>query len=242
MFTWEGFDYIGEPTPYPWPARSSQYGLVDLAGLPKDCYYLYQTQWLDKPIVHLFPHWNWHKGMDIPVWVYTNCEKVELFLNGKSLGERSLLDEDYNDVLHLEWIVPFEPGELKAVAKNKGDIVATKSVITASEPHHIILTPEHSVIDKDGDLAYIRVSVHDINGNICPTANNLITFKVKGPGKVIGTDNGNPISLEPFDAQQRHVFGGLAIAVVKSLGQAGDITLIAASAGLNTAVVTIKTK
>lgn len=241
MFTWEGFDYIGEPTPYPWPARSSQYGLVDLAGFPKDCYYLYQTQWLDKPVVHLFPHWNWHKGMEIPVWVYTNCEKVELILNGKSLGEKSLLDEDYNDVLHLEWIIPYEPGELKAIARNKGKVVAEKSVITASEPHHIVLTPERLEIDKDGDLAYIKVSVHDIYGNICPTANNLITFKVQGPGKVIGTDNGNPISLEPFDAQQRHVFGGLALAVLKSLG-AGEITVIAASAGLETAKITLYSK
>ena len=232
MFTWEGFDYIGEPSPYPWPSRSSNYGIFDLCGFPKDTYYLYKSQWSDKPMVHILPHWNWHKGMSIAVWVYTNCETVELYLNGKSLGELSQKDEDFDDILHLIWDVRYIPGEIKAVGRIKGKYVVSKTIKTAGYPYRVELESDREIIDKNNDLAYITVRSSDIEGNFMPTAQNLVSFKIEGPGKIIGVGNGNPISHEPFIDQQRHLFNGLCLVVIQSTNSTGKIKLKASSGSL----------
>jgi beta-galactosidase len=243
MFTWEGWDYIGEPTPYPWPARSSQYGIIDLAGFPKDTFYLYQTQWLDPkthPLVHIVPHnWNWHPEQEISVWVYSNCESVELFLNGKSLGERRFDEEDFEDLLHLIWEVKFEPGELKAVAKTGGQSLATDILKTAGWPHHIAVNADRTVVTGKHDLVFLTVSICDAEGNIVPDASNLVKFTVEGPGEIIGTDNGNPISHEIFTDQQRHAFNGLCLGVLEVMKPSVPIRVKILSPHLNPAIITI---
>ncbi|MHA1339788.1 MAG: glycoside hydrolase family 2 TIM barrel-domain containing protein [Promethearchaeota archaeon] len=240
MFTWEGFDYIGEPSPYNWPARSSQFGLVDLCGFPKDNYYLYKSQWTSEPMIHVFPHWNWKKGMKIPVWVYTNCDEAELFLNGKSLGKKSLNDEEYNDVLHLEWEVDYEPGELKAIGIINGKNVCSKVVKTAKEPSKIKLSVDRNKIHKHRDLAYIKVEILDEDGVFMPTAENLINFTIKGPGKIIGVGNGNPISHELFVDEQRHAFNGLCLAIISSIDEEGIIEVKATSPYLKSDTIKIE--
>jgi beta-galactosidase len=239
-FTWTGFDYLGEPTPYNWPTRSSQYGIVDTCGFPKDIYYLYKSQWTSDPMVHIVPsNWNWHAGMTIPVWVYTNCESAELFLNDRSLGEQ-IFDED--DIAKLMWEVPFEEGELKAVAKNQGEEVVTTMIMTARWPHHLEMAVDRPIIDIDRDLVYITISIHDENGILVPDAQNLITFTIDGPGEIVGTDNGNPISHEPFGDAQRHAFSGYTLAVVRSMRQDGIITVRASSVYLQGATAIIEVK
>jgi beta-galactosidase len=243
MFTWEGFDYIGEPTPYPWPGRSSNYGIIDLAGFPKDTFYLYKAMWTDAPMVHLFPHWNWHEGMTVPIWVYTNCEAAELVLNGRSLGTKKFTDLE-DPFLHLEWEVPYEPGELTALAKNGDEVMATKTVKTTKTPYQIKLEADWTEIAADGvDIAYLTASIIDIDGNVVPTADNLVIFTVKGPGQVIGVDNGNNASHEPFYEDQIHAFNGLCLAVVQSTEKkGGEITIVAGSPGLKSATVTLVAK
>ena len=167
-FVWTGFDYLGEPTPFTWPSRSSYFGIVDLCGFPKDRYYLYQSQWTDKPVVHLLPHWNWQgwEGKRIPVWCFTNAESVELFLNGKSLGEKSGKDITR---LHYEWSVPYAPGELKAVGKRGGKTIAVDTVHTTGEPARLLLMPDRRQIRADGrDLSFAEVRIVDSEGYICP--------------------------------------------------------------------------
>nr|MDO8114676.1 glycoside hydrolase family 2 TIM barrel-domain containing protein [Candidatus Sigynarchaeota archaeon] len=246
MFTWEGFDYIGEPTPYDWPSRSSNYGIVDLAGFPKDTYYMYQSQWTSpacKPMVHVLPHWNWETGMTVPVWVYSNCESAELVVNGKSLGTKKFAEAQDEGLLHLEWEVPYEPGEITAIAKQGTKAMATKTVRTSKAPCKIMLKADWTEIAADGnDITYITASIHDIDGNFVPTAQNLVTFTVKGPATVIGVDNGNPISHEPFFEDQIHAFNGLCLAVVQSEDHAGSITVTASSLGLKSDAVTINAK
>ncbi len=237
MFTWEGFDYIGEPTPYVWPARSSQFGILDLCGFPKDTFYLYQSQWTDAPMVHIVPgNWNWHKDMQIPVWVYTNCDSVELFLNGKSFGEKAV--ENPVGTLHLTWDVLYEPGELKAVGKRKGKAVTTNAMKTAQFPHSIEVKTDRTGINRN-DIAYLTACIRDIGGTVVPTADNLVRFTIEGPGKIIGVDNGNPISHEPFIDEQIHAFNGYCLAVVQCTGDSGAINIKATSAGLKTAEVRV---
>lgn len=240
-FVWTGFDYIGEPTPYGWPSRSSYFGIIDLAGFPKDRYYLYQSQWTDKPVVHLLPHWNWKgfEGKEIPVWCFTNAESVELFLNGKSLGSKDFKD---SKSLHLEWKVAYEPGVLKAVAK-KGDKTFTGEVRTAGEPAKLVVLPDRKQIAADGeDLSYVEVRVVDKDGNLCPNADTLVSFGLEGPGTVAGVDNGDPTSHEPFKATQRKAFHGLCLAVIKAGRAPGEIRLKASAAGLQAEPVTITTR
>ena len=242
QFVWTGFDYIGEPSPFPWPSVSSYFGIVDLCGFPKDRFYLYQSQWTDKPVVHLLPHWNWagFEGKEIPVKCYSNCESVELFLNGKSLGEKRI--KDTRD-LHLEWMVPYAPGILKAVARNNGKTVCTEEVQTAGTPAKIVLTPDRMKISADGeDLSYVTVKIVDKDGRVCPDADNLIRFVVDGEGVVAGVGNGNPISHEAFKAHERKAFHGLCLAIVQSGHKPGTITLSAASEGLQAAKVVIDAK
>lgn len=240
-FVWTGFDYIGEPSPFSWPSVSSYFGIVDRCGFPKDRYYLYQSQWTDKPVVHIFPHWNWQgfENREIPVWCYSNCESVELFLNRKSLGEKKFSE---TQDLHLVWKVPYVPGTLKAVARTNGKIVCEDEIQTAGDPAKIILIPDRSAISADGkDLAFIKVEIVDAKGRVCPNADNLVKFEIKGKGTIAGVDNGNPISHEYFKACERKAFHGLCLVVVQSTEKTGKIRFRASSEGLKDAVVIIKT-
>lgn len=238
QFIWTGFDYLGEPTPYPWPARSSYFGICDLAGFPKDAYYLYESEWTNKPVLHIFPHWNWKQGQKIDVWAYSNAQEVELFLNGKSLGTK----EKTGDECHLVWHVTFKPGTLKAIARTNGKEVMTQEIRTAGEPAKILLQADRSKITADGkDLSFVTVSVVDNHGTPVPLADNLVKFEIKGEGKVLAVDNGSPISLESFKASQRKAFHGLCLAVIQSDEKPGVITLSATSEGLQPASLDIKT-
>jgi beta-galactosidase len=191
MFMWTGFDYIGEPTPYSWPARSSYFGVIDLAGFPKDAYYFYQSEWTDKPVLHIFPHWNWKENDTIDVWAYTNIDEVELFLNGKSLGAKKKTEE----IMHLQWKVAFQQGVLVAVGKRKGEEIKREVIKTAGEPFCLALQADRNLIKPDGsDLSFITVKVLDKNGNVVPNTDNLIKFEVKGTGFIAGVDNGDPTS------------------------------------------------
>jgi len=237
-FVWTGFDYIGEPTPYGWPSRSSYFGIIDLAGFPKDRYYLYQSQWSDKPVMHLLPHWNWKgfEGKEIPVWCFTNADSVELFLNGKSLGSKDCKD---GKSLHLEWKVPYAAGVLKAVGK-KGGQTLTEEVHTAGEPAKLVLRPDRTKLAADGtDLSYVEVSVVDQDGNLCPNADNLISFGLTGPGCVAGVDNGDPTNHEPFKGIQHKTFHGLCLAVIQAGRTPGEIRLSATAPGLQAQPVVI---
>ncbi|MCX7985879.1 MAG: DUF4982 domain-containing protein [Bacteroidales bacterium] len=239
QFIWTGFDYLGEPTPYSWPARSSYFGIVDLAGFPKNTYYLYQSEWTNKPVLHLFPHWNWKPGDTIDVWVYTNQQEVEVFLNGKSLGRKKKVDDKF----HLSWRVKFEPGSLVAVGYSKNKETLRSEVRTAGKPAKIRLEPDRSIIKADGeDLSFIKVTVVDSAGNRVPYAENLIKFYIEGNGFIAGVDNGSPISHEPFKANYRKAFHGLCLAVVQSNGKKGTITLKAESDGLRSDSIIIQAK
>ncbi|MBO9202944.1 MULTISPECIES: glycoside hydrolase family 2 TIM barrel-domain containing protein [Niastella] len=240
MFVWTGFDYIGEPTPYPWPARSSYFGIVDLAGFPKDVYYLYQSLFTTKDMLHLFPHWNWKAGQTVDMWAYyNNADEVELFINGKSQGVKKKTGDD----LHVMWRVSFEAGKVEAVSKKNGKVVATQVIKTAGAPAKIILQADRNAIKGDGkDLSFVTVKVVDKDGNLVPDAANNIQFKVSGAGFIAGVDNGCQTSLEPFKASEHTAFNGLCLAVVQSNGKPGIIKLQAQSAGLTAATIDITGK
>ncbi len=258
-FMWTGFDYLGEPTPYfgrresseqDWPARSSYFGMVDLAGFPKDRYYLYQSVWTDQAMVHLLPHWNWPgwEGKEIPVMCYTNADEVELFLNGKSLGSKKRFsepieipvgpnvsqDRKFKTKYRLLWEVPYAAGVLKAVAYRQGKEVASEEMRTAGSPAKIRLTPDRNVIQDDyDDLSFVTVRVEDKDGNLCPVADNLVHFRVKGSGQIAAVDNGNAATVEPFQADQRKAFNGLALLIVRpKAGKKGSIHVVATADGL----------
>lgn len=236
FFIWTGWDYLGEPTPYPWPAISSYFGIIDLAGFPKDSYYMYQSEWTSKPVLHILPHWNWKGGQDIDVWAYFNSDEVELFLNGSSLGTKRKVGDD----LHVSWRVKYQPGVLKAVSRKDGKVVLTKEVRTAEEPAKILLVPDRKVIRADGtDLSFVTVKVVDKNGTLAPRADNLIKFDLSGEGFIAGVDNGSEISHESFKASQRKAFHGMALAIVQSKGRKGTITLRATADGLTSASTVI---
>lgn len=237
LFIWTGFDYLGEPTPYEWPSRSSYFGIVDLAGFPKDAYYMYQSEWTTQPVLHIFPHWNWQEGQEIDVWAYSNSEEVELFLNGKSLGTKRKSGDD----LHLMWRLKYTPGTLKAIARTGGKELLTKEIKTAGAAAKIILQTDRSAIKANGeDLSFVTVKIEDANGNLIPNADNLVNFKIEGAGFIAGVDNGNQTSHESFKANYRKAFNGLCLAVVQSAGKAGTITLTATSEGLQGATVVVE--
>ena len=238
QYIWTGFDYIGEPTPYGWPARSSYFGIVDLAGFPKDVYYLYQSEWTDTPVLHLFPHWNWEPGQEIDLWCYyNNADEVELYINGKSQGIRRK-DAEH---LHVVWNVTFEPGTVKVVARKNGIETATQEIHTAGEPAQICLTPDRSRISADGtDLSFVTVEVLDKDGNLCPNAENLVQFSLKGAAMIAGVDNGSPISLERFKDDKRKAYYGKCLVVLQNNGKRGKVKLTAESEGLKHAQVTVK--
>lgn len=233
-FIWTGFDYIGEPTPYDWPAKSSYFGIVDTCGFPKDIYYFYQSKWSTKPTVHLLPHWNWSSGTNVEVWAYSNCDTVELFLNGTSLGSKSVGNSG-----HLSWNVPWASGTLRAKG-TKGGIVVYDQVTTAGSAAKVQLKPDRTSITADGkDLVYIEADITDANGVIVPTADNKVTFSISGPGTIVGVDNGNAISLESYKGNSRSAFSGKCLVIVQSTKTTGQITVTASANGLSTASVTV---
>jgi beta-galactosidase len=240
MFIWTGWDYIGEPTPYPWPARSSYFGIIDLAGFPKDVFYMYQSEATSTPVLHVLPHWNWNNGDTVDVVAYyNNADEVELFLNGRSLGTR----KKNNDTFHVKWRVPYTAGTLKAVSRKAGKTVMVKQIQTAGAPAKIILSADRNKIKADGDdLSFVTATIVDANGVIVPRADNLVQFSIKGAGFVRATDNGNPVSHESFQSPSRKALNGLALAVVQSNGSKGNIVLTATSEGMPAASVVIESK
>lgn len=239
LYVWTGFDYLGEPTPYWFPARSSYFGIVDLAGFPKDVYYMYQSEWTDKTMLHLFPHWNWESGQEVDLWAYYNqADEVELFVNGKSQGVR----KKENDSFHVSWRVKFEPGTVKAVARKDGKEVISKEINTASQPAKIRLTADRNVITSDGkDLSFVTVEVTDENGNLVPYADNLINFDIEGAGFIAGVDNGSQTSMESFKANFRKAFYGKCLVIIQNNGKSGNITLQASSDKLKSERIVIRT-
>jgi beta-galactosidase len=239
QFIWTGFDYLGEPTPYGWPSRSSYFGIVDLAGFPKDAFYMYQSEWTDKPVLHVFPHWNWQKGDTVDVWAYTNCEQVELFLNGTSLVTKS----KNRDELHIVWRVPFVSGTLRAVGRTGGKEVLTQEIKTSGTAATIDLQADRSVIAADGrDLSFVTVRILDKEGVLVPYADNPVRFEIEGGGKIVGVDNGLQTSLEPFKASERKAFSGICLVVVQSNEKPGKLKLEAKSDGLTGSSILIDTK
>ena len=222
-FAWTGFDYRGEPTPYGWPSINSQFGIVDMCGFPKDNYFYYKAWWGSEPVLHLFPHWNWEQreGEPISVWVHSNLEEVELFLNGKSHGKQKV-----TPLTHLEWKVKYEPGVLEARGSRNGKIVLAEKRETTGVPKSIRLTSDRAEIDANGeDLAIIRVEVLDESGRHVPTADNLINFKISGQGTLLGVGNGDPNCQESDKAPKRSMFSGLAQIMVQASNTAGAITV-----------------
>jgi beta-galactosidase len=239
MFIWTGWDYIGEPTPYPWPAVTSYFGIIDLAGFPKDAYYMYQSEWTDKPVLHLFPHWNWKQGDKVDVVTYFNADEVELFLNGRSQGTK----RKQGDELHVFWRLSYELGVLKAVSLKSGQVVLTKEVRTAEQPARIVLIPDRKTINADGtDLSFVTVKVVDRYGTLVPSADNLIKFQLSGDASIAGVDNGNQISHESFKGSQRKAFHGMAVAIIQSGQKPGQIVLKASSDNLPSAAVVINSR
>jgi beta-galactosidase len=242
-FVWNGWDYLGEPTPY-YESRSSYTGIIDLAGFKKDRFYLYQSHWLpDLPMVHILPHWNWSErvGEVTPVHVFTSGDEVELFLNGKSLGRKK--KEQYEYRLHWD-SVTYEPGELKAVAYKNGKKWAENVVKTTGEPIKLLASTDRKIIKADGeDLAFITVQITDKDGLIVPRSNNQIDFSIEGPGEIVATDNGDPTNMIPFSSNKREAFSGLCLAIIRSsAGIPGFIIVTAKSNGLKDAQVFIKSK
>jgi beta-galactosidase len=244
-FAWTGFDYRGEPTPYGWPSVSSQFGIVDTCGFPKDNFYYYKAWWGSEPVLHLFPHWNWEQrnGEPISVWVHSNLDSVEVFLNGKSQGAKKV-----EPLTHLEWKIPYEPGVLEARGSKNGQVVLTEKRETTGEPASIGMTPERTEINADGeDVAVLTVEALDKEGRMIPTADYPIHFKVSGDGALIGVGNGDPNCQESDKGSMRSLFNGLAQVIVQSSRSPGKITVEASTGDwplpkLPSTQVTITTK
>lgn len=247
QYIWTGFDYIGEPTPYGFPARSSYFGVIDLAGFPKDTYYMYQSEWTTKPVLHLFPHWNWLEGQQIDMWCYyNNADEVELFINGKSQGVRRKTGEQpegrydmhntkakLNSEYHVGWRVTFNPGEVKVVARKDGHVVGEQTIKTAGAPARIRLSKDY----QGKNTTFITAEVVDKDGNLCPWADDMIYFFSEGDGKILGTDNGCQTSMENFKAPQRKAFFGKCMVVVS-----GNGSITAKSPMLQSDVIEFKVK
>ena len=222
-FAWTGFDYRGEPTPYGWPSIHSQFGIVDLCGFPKDNFYYYQAWWGREPVLHLFPHWNWEQrlGEPVSVWVHSNLDAVELFLNGRSQGRKKV-----EPLTHLEWHVKYEPGAIEARGIKDGKVVMTARRETTGAPATIRLSADRSEIAADNeDIALVRVEVLDAAGRVLPTADNLIKFRISGEGRFLGVGNGDPNCQESDKEPQRSLFNGLAQVIVQANTTPGTITI-----------------
>lgn len=240
-FTWTGFDYKGEPNPYGWPDVANNTGLMDSCGFPKDKYYYFESCWSKKPMVHIMPDsWNWpgKKGQDIRVLAFSNAHRVELFLNGHSLGTKVMPHDNY-----LEWKVPYHPGELLAKAYTNGGLVATDAVETVGAPIHLALSPGRTTLRADAeDAVVVPVSILDAHGRLVPFADNRVYFHITGAGRILGVGNGDPADHDPDKADQRNAFNGHCIAVVEAGAKAGTIKLVATSPGLTPASVTFKVR
>ncbi len=245
QYIWTGFDYIGEPTPYGFPARSSYFGVIDLAGFPKDTYYMYQSEWTTKPVLHLFPHWNWVPGDEIDMWCYyNNADEVELFINGKSQGVRRKTGEQtegrydmhntkarLNSEYHVGWRVVFDPGEVKVVARKDGKVVGEQTIKTAGAPAKIRLSKDY----QGKNTTFVTAEVVDKDGNLCPWAEDQMYFFYEGDGEILGTDNGCQTSMENFKAPQRKAFFGKCMVVVS-----GNGSITAKSPTLQSDVIQLK--
>lgn len=242
-FVWNGFDYLGEPTPY-YEARSSYSGIIDLAGFKKDRFFLYQSHWLPElPMAHILPHWNWPErvGKVTPVHVFTSGDEAELFLNGKSLGKKKKGEFEYR----LRWDeVVYEPGELKVVAYKNGEIWAEEAIKTTGTPEKLEGSADRDMIQADGiDLAFITVIIADKDGLVVPRSNNRIEFSIEGPGEIVATDNGDSYNMESFSSHNREAFNGLCLVIVRSkAGNSGNIVVKAKSGGLKETTVEIQSK
>jgi len=228
-FAWTGFDYRGEPTPYGWPSINSQFGIVDMCGFPKDYFYYYKAWWRKEPSLHLFPHWNWHgrEGDEIPVWVYSNLDEVELVVNGKSVGRQKV-----PHLGHVEWKVRYEPGVIEAHGLKDGKIVLTDKRETTGPTASIRLTADRTEINADGeDVAILQVEALDDEGRPVPTADNNIAFNISGPGTLIGVGNGNPNCQESDKDPKRSLFNGLAQVIIRSTKRPGEIHVEAVKDG-----------
>ncbi|HSK11687.1 MAG TPA: DUF4982 domain-containing protein [Phnomibacter sp.] len=249
-FVWTGFDYLGEPTPYDnkWPSRSSYFGINDLAGLPKDRYYLYRSRWnTSDNTLHMLPHWTWpgREGQATPVFVYTNFDSAELFVNGKSMGVQKKHNATPQHRYRLMWMdVKYEPGTVKVVAFGKdGKPAAEKVMVTAGKPHQLLLEPDRNTIRADGeDISFVTVSVVDKHGNLCPDAAEQLNFTVKGSGTFRAACNGDPTSLELFHLPTMKTFSGKLVVLVRSAKQQGNIELTVSGKKLRTGKVTIRTE
>lgn len=240
MFVWTGFDYLGEPTPYEWPARSSYFGILDLAGFPKDVYYLYQSAWTEKPVLHLLPHWNWKDSQMIDVLAYYNkADEVELYLNGLSQGKRS----KWAGEMKVSWKVKYVPGELKAISRRNGQVVLEQVVRTAGSAAKLSLQADRKEIHADGkDLAFVTVRILDAQGNPVPDAGNLISYKLSGEGLLAGVDSGSPVSHESFKGSRHTAMNGLALAIVQAGKKPSRLLLTATAEGLAPQTIEISTK
>lgn len=239
-FAWTGFDYRGEPSPYGWPSISSQFGIVDTCGFPKDAYFHYKASWNSEPLLHLLPHWNWpgREGEEILVQVESNLDSVELVLNGKSLGSKKVAPQ-----YHLEWKVNYGPGVLEAFGTRDGKVVLKDACHTTGEPARIVLSADREQISADGeDVAMIRVETVDKNGLRIPTADNFVRFKITGEGALIGVGNGDPNCQESDKKPERSLFNGLAQVIVQSSKKPGTLVIEATSDGLEPATLTVATK
>ncbi len=251
QFVWTGFDYLGEPSPYDtdaWPSHSSVFGIIDLASLPKDRYYLYRSKWNETDTtLHILPHWNWkgREGEVTPVFVYTNFPKAELFINGKSQGVREKNDSTYQNRYRLMWMdTRYEPGEVKVVAYDAaGNKAAERVMRTAGKAHHLVVTPNRNELKADGDdLVYFTVQVADKDGNIVPTDNRMVKFSVSGAGEFEATANGDPTCLLPFQNPEMKLFSGAATAIARSGKTPGTLTFKATAPGVKPATVTVQVK
>jgi beta-galactosidase len=222
-FAWTGFDYRGEPTPYGWPSISSQFGITDACGFPKDYYHYYRAWWSNKPALHLFPHWNWggREGKPVEVWVYSSADEVELLLNGKSLGRQAM-----PRLGHLSWKVNYEPGAIEARAYRGGQLMLTERRETTGGGAALRLTADRTTLAADGeDVAVIRAEMLDDQGRWLPTVNDKLVFRVRGAGRLIGVGNGDPNSHESDQGNSRSLYNGLAQLIVRANRQAGDIVV-----------------
>jgi beta-galactosidase len=239
-FVWTGFDYRGEPSPNGWPNISSQYGILDTCGFPKDSFYYYKSWWTNEPVLHLFPHWNWpgYEGKEIAVWVYSNLDRVELFHNGRSLGAREVKRDS-----HAAWIVKYAPGTIEARGWKAGKQVATTRRDTTGPSAKLVLRADRDSLSADGeDVAMCAVEVQDARGRAVPITENLVTFRVTGPAKLIGVGNGDPTDQSPDKGTSRRAFSSCCMALVQSAKTAGIITVEATSPGLTPATATVSCK
>ncbi len=237
-FVWTGFDYRGEPSPYQWPNISSQYGIIDTCGFPKDSFYYYQSWWTEKPVLHVFPHWNWpdFEGKEIAVWVYSNLDKVELLLNGESLGMQEVKKN-----LHPAWTVKYVPGTLEARGYKADKVVMTARRETTGPAAKLVMRADRDAVSADGeDVAIFAVEVQDAQGRVVPITDNEVAFTVTGAGKLAGVGNGDPTDHDPDKGSSRKAFCGLCMALVQSTKQGGKITVEATSPGLTPARVSIE--